>query len=410
MSFSVIIGNRVAAWAGYILTPISWLAAGLLLLFTARRWLFILGALLPRKPADWGSALPPVLLLAPFRNELASLPELFLALDCLDYPAGRLTVVLIDDGSSDGSGTLAQAWLKDRSNWRVLSLARNVGKAAALNEALATFSQGDIVAVYDADERPLPDTLRRLVAPFAEANVAGVSGRRAVSNALASPAASYTTLEGLAHQFVTLRAKDRLKLAPALLGANCAYRRSALARAGGFQPGALLEDSDLTLKLARAGWQIRFEPGAISYHAVPQTVSGYWRQHARWARGFNEVARTHLWAILGDKKLPLMLRLELAAFSLGYLDRLALLAGVMLLLYPRSGRRLLLARAISLSLITPLWQVVAALKISRASPRLWARLVWLPLFFGLDIAMAAAGFWGALRQAPQRWEERRARK
>jgi cellulose synthase/poly-beta-1,6-N-acetylglucosamine synthase-like glycosyltransferase len=349
-----------------------------------------------------------MLLLAPVRNEAQALPEFLTALAGLHYPADKLTVVLVNDGSTDGSQALIQNWIEGRANWRFLLLPENVGKAQALNLALERFPQGEIVAIYDADERPRSDALLALVGPFADPQVAGVSGRRAVSNALASPAASYTTFEGLVHQLVTLRAKDKLNLAPAILGANCAYRRVALAQAGNFKSGALLEDSDLTLKLARAGWKIRFEPKAVSYHAVPESVSGYWRQHTRWARGFNEVARMQAQVTLFDQRLPLFLRLELLAFALGYLDRLALLVGAGLSLVSRRARPIL-GWAVGVSLLTPLVQIMTALTVNREPLALWLRIVWLPIFFMFDIAMAVAGLWATLRQAPQIWEERRAR-
>jgi len=395
------------------LTLASWLVAGVLLIFTARRWLFVFWALIPvrpkSKPVDPKPATPPVLLLTPLRNEAQTLPDLLLTLAALDYPAEKLTIVLINDGSTDRSELLIQNWIRGRANWHILSLTQNVGKAQALNLALDAFPQGEIVAIYDADERPLPAALPTLVLPFADKKIGGVSGRRAVGNPLASPAASYTTFEGLVHQFVTMRAKDRLNLAPAILGANCAYRRSALAEVGNFKPGALLEDSDLTLKLARAGWKIRFEPEAISYHRVPQTVSGYWRQHTRWARGFNEVAKNQARSTLLDQHLPLPLRLELLAFSLGYLDRLALLVGGGLALCHRKSRSLLAGMVVA-SLLTPLFQIMAALTVAREPLAMWLRIVWLPFFFLLDVAMAATGLWETLRQSPQIWEERRVRK
>jgi cellulose synthase/poly-beta-1,6-N-acetylglucosamine synthase-like glycosyltransferase len=383
--------------------------AGVLLIFTVRRWLFVFLALIPDKSSPQKLATPPVLLLTPLRNEAEALPELLQNLAALIYPAEKLTLVFINDGSTDGSERLIQDWIRGRDNGHLLSLERNVGKAEALNSALTAFPQGEIVAVYDADERPEPMALQHLVSPFSDKNMGGVSGRRAVSNPLAGPAASYTTFEGLVHQLVTMRAKTRLKLAPALLGANCAYRRTALTEVGNFEPGALLEDSDLTLKLIRAGWDIRFEPKAVSYHQAPQTISGYWRQHTRWARGFNEVAKSQAGSTLFDQRLSWPLRLELLIFVGGYLDRLALLAGAGLALLHRRARVFLLG-IITASLLTPLIQIIAALAIGREPPALWLRIVWLPFFFMLDIAMAVTGITATLKQSPQIWEERRARK
>jgi cellulose synthase/poly-beta-1,6-N-acetylglucosamine synthase-like glycosyltransferase len=394
-----------------LLTLASWGVAGVLLIFTVRRWLFIFAALLPDRARPFGhEADPPhVLLLTPFRNEAGTLPELLPALAGLEFPTQKLTIVLIDDGSTDGSKNVVQNWLRGRDNWHLLTLSDNVGKAQALNSALAAFPQGEIVAIYDADERPQPTTLSNLVFSFADKKIGGVSGRRAVSNPLASPAASYTTFEGLVHQWVTMRAKDRLDLAPALLGANCAYRRIALTEVGNFQPGALLEDSDLTLKLVHAGWDIRFESQAVSYHSAPQTVTGYWRQHTRWARGFNEVTKQQARSTLSERQLSWPLRLELLIFSLGYLDRLALLAAAGLVLMHRRHRSFL-SRVIVASLLTPLLQIMTALVIGREPWAMWLRVVWLPFFFILDVAMAATGLWETLKQSPQIWEERRVRK
>jgi 1,2-diacylglycerol 3-beta-glucosyltransferase len=394
-----------------ILTLASWIVAGVLLIFTARRWLFVFLALVPDKvpPARRESFAPSILLLTPFRNEVETLPAMLSGLAALEYPAEKLTIVLINDGSTDGSDRCIQSWIGGRDNWHLLSLAQNVGKAQALNAALAAFPQSEIVAIFDADELPQSTALQNLISPFADKKIGGVSGRRAINNALASPAASYTTFENLVHQLVTLRAKNMLNLAPAILGSNCAYRRVALAQVGNFTPGALLEDSDLTLKLARAGWDIRFEPSAVSYHRVPQTISGYWRQHTRWARGFNEVAKNQGRSLLFDPQLSWLLRLELLTFSLGYLDRLALLAGALLALVHRQQRGLL-SKIITASLLTPLLQLIAALIIAGEGPSMWLRIVWLPFFFILDMAMAVVGMGATLMQSAQIWEERRVRK
>jgi len=389
----------------------SWLVAAILLLFSIRRWLFTLVALLPEtsapKKVNGRPTLPRVLLLVPVRNEIEILPTLLSALPKLDYPDGLLTVIFIDDGSTDSSVDLLRNRVAGKKNWHLLSIEQSVGKAAALNRALDTFSTGEIVAIYDADERPQADALKRLIYAFEAGAVGGVSGRRVVANPLDSPAASYTAFEGLVHQLVTMRAKDKLNLAPALLGSNCAYRREALAQVGNFKPGALLEDSDLTLKLARSGWQLRFEPQAVSYHDVPRTISGYWRQHTRWARGFNDVAKTQLNAVLFADRLPLPLRLELVFFTWGYLDRLALLVTGALLCLGRITRPL--TWVVPLSLLTPLLQIMAALKIDQAPLAMWRCLIWVPVFFAIDIAMAATGFWHTLKKSPAIWEERRVR-
>lgn len=393
-----------------LLSGAFWLPAIFLLLFTLRRCFFTLVSLFPGWPgnAPLSSARPQadVLLLVPFRDEAGALPLLIEALRRLDYPASRLLVVLVDDGSRDGGAALCTQVLAEQANWRLLRLPRSLGKAAALNAALERFPQGDFVAIYDADERPSPGALRRLVAACQPSRVAAVSGRRALTNPLQSPTASYVAFENLVHQLITQRAKDRLRLAPAILGSNCLYRRRALEQVGGFRAGALLEDSDLTLRLARAGWQLRFVPHAVSHHAAPHTLAGYWRQHVRWAGGFQDVAQRQTISIIGNRALSWPLRLELTFFALGYADRLALLAVVALLLVEQfAGKRSgLLRRTLALSLITPLLQVAAALTRARAARLLWLRLPLLPLYFFLDVAMALSGIARAFVGRLPRWQ------
>ncbi len=367
----------------------------MLLVVTVRRWLFTIVALFSRQqPESWLPSAPPtVLLLVPFRDEAHALPALLDALLRLDYSPPHLLVVLVDDGSGDGSADICASVVKEKSNWRLLQLPRNVGKAAALNVALERYSHGEFIVVFDADERPSPDALQRLVAAAQPPEVAAVSGRRAQSNPLASPTASYAAFENLVHQLITQQAKDRLHLAPAILGSNCLYRRRALQQVGRFRAGALLEDSDLTLRLAQASWELRFAPDAVSYHAAPDTLAGYWRQHQRWAGGFQDVAQRQMLSALRHRRLLWHLRLELALFSLGYADRLALTAVASVVLVGKfAGKRMsTLRRLLALAVGTPFLQVAAALFRVRAPRALWLRLSLLPIYFLLDVAMAFTG-------------------
>lgn len=372
--------------------------ASLLVAFNLRRLVFALAAIAPDQRRSFAplADLPSVLVLVPCRNEAMMLPGLIASLAALDYPADRLRVALIDDGSTDETFASMKRAAAERIGWQAIRLEMTRGKAQALNDALAQIDFGEIVVVYDADHRPEPDSLRHLIAAFAESTVAGASGRTIPRNALDSLPAYYASVESLVHQMITLRAKDRLGLAPALLGSNCAYRRSALEAVGGFRPGALLEDSELTLALAQAGYRLRFAPGAIAWHQVPESIAGYVRQHVRWGRGFNDAARERTGHVLRDRRLPLWLRIELAMFSLGYLDRLALLAAIGLKLFERVSRRPVapgyLACAMQIALAMPPLQIAAAFAAEHAPLDMWLRLPAMPLLFGLDM-------WAATRAA-----------
>lgn len=405
---------------------ISLLVALPLLIFSLRRLLFTITALATPTATRTTATLsappalrpaPDLLVLIPCRNDGASLPPLVQALLHNGYPPDHLRILLIDDGSTDDSSAIIDRLSTTAASSpaiAALHLHTNHGKAAALNAGLAAEPWGDVITIYDADHRPAPGGLAPLAEPFADPRVGAVSGRTEPGNALASPSAYYAAIERLVHQHLTLVAKDRLHLAPAILGSHCAYRRPLLHALGGFTPGAFLEDTDLTVRIATAGYHTRYVESTPAYDEVPATLRGYWRQHLRWSRGFQDVAIARRRNLLpgrpGDAAPshpspgPL-LRLELLLFSLGYLDRLALLAAAALLL----GDALF-----GLHFDFPLWffllvlalpylQVLAALWRVRRPLTWWVRLPYLFLLFPIDLLVVARSALDTLLDRPRRW-------
>jgi cellulose synthase/poly-beta-1,6-N-acetylglucosamine synthase-like glycosyltransferase len=398
----------------FLLALFAYATAAVLLAFSLRRAVFLITACLPQSPNHPITQALNVLILIPCRNEAQSLPGLFDALDRLDYPREQMRVVIVDDGSTDDTTAAARALTASRPWAQLISLSKNVGKAQALNEALDSPSpgwergpggEGEILVVFDADHHPAPSSLRALVAPLVDARVAAVSGQMRVANGNASPAAFYAMVESHVHQLVTMRAKDRLDLAPAILGSNCAYRLSALRAVGGFRRGALLEDSDLTLAFALAGWRTRFASDSISEHHAPTTVRGYIQQHLRWNRGFHQVAGGRLASLWTNPKVKLKLKLELTFFALGYADRLALITGALItlvdLLRPGAFHFPLVVWPIFFGL--PALEMPAALAIAREPPRTFLQLVCVPFFFALDIAIALWSNVETLARRPFAW-------
>jgi cellulose synthase/poly-beta-1,6-N-acetylglucosamine synthase-like glycosyltransferase len=226
-----------------------------------------------------------------------------------------------------------------------------------------------------------------------------------VINGDASPAAAYAAIESLVNQFVTMQGKDRLDLAPALLGSNCAYRRAALDEVGGFTQGALLEDSDLSLALPLAGWRTRFVPEALSEHQAPTSLRGYVQQHLRWSRGFQQVAGGRLGALWRNPRLSLGLKLELTFFALGYADRLALAAGAAFtavdLWRPGTFRLPWVVWAAYFGV--PALEMLAALRLAREPRAAYQRLAVVPFFFVFDLGMALWSAAAGLLRRPARW-------
>jgi len=387
----------------------------ILLVFTIRRVLFTL-AILPTDDQDREhptpdlGCLPEVLILVPCRDEGNMMPGLCQALSQLDYPGESLQVVLIDDASVDGTSVVMEQQAAARQGWHVLRFSSNVGKARALNIALDRFAFGEIVYIFDADHRPDSQALRRGVPYFLAPRVAAVTGFTRVVNPLVSPSAFYATVESYTNQLVTMRAKDRLGLAPALLGSNCAYRRELLRLSGGFRNGAFSEDSELTVTFYREGYRIRFAQDVVSTQQVPQSMDGYLKQHIRWGRGLHDVAKVHARKILTDRKLSLPLRVELLLFTAGYIDRLALLSALLLLVFSYlmgSANVLPLLGVILFSLVTPLGQIVALFLKERMNVAMWIRLPFIPVFFALDIFAAIRSMVDTILNQPRYWTKTR---
>jgi cellulose synthase/poly-beta-1,6-N-acetylglucosamine synthase-like glycosyltransferase len=144
------------------------------------------------------------------------------------------------------------------------------------------------------------------------------------------------------------------------------------------------------------------EARGVAYHQVPQTITGYLHQHARWGRGFNDIARTHAWAVARQKNVNPFLRAELVLFALGYLDRLALLgAGIFSMLSLLFPRVMKFPRGVLyFALAIPFAQIITLFFEQRVGAAMWRRLPFVPLFFALDIfAALRAAFDSLLRRA-----------
>jgi 1,2-diacylglycerol 3-beta-glucosyltransferase len=379
-------------------------------LFTVRRLSFTFTALFAgskNMPPEGQSDLPKVLILVPCRNEAMMIPGLCQAIGQLDYPVEKLQVVLIDDGSTDETAELMQQQARARSRWHVLILPGNTGKASVLNTALTRFPFGEVIYIFDADHRPAPDAIRRAVSYFGDERVAAVTGFTNVLNPIASSSAYYATVESYVNQLITTRAKDRLDLAPPLLGSNCGYRRQTLLECGGFRNGAFSEDSDLTIAFRKAGYRVRFAEDALSYQQVPQTIEGYLKQHIRWGRGINDVAKVHGLEILKNRNLALPLRLEMLLFTAGYLDRIALAGAVFLtaLSSVSKDRFHFPSKIILFSLLTPLVQIITLFIKEHMPVAMWLRLPLVPLFFLLDIFASARAMLDTLLDRSRVWTQ-----
>lgn len=206
-----------------------------------------------------------------------------------------LEVILVDDGSSDGTGDLARARFGDDERVVVLSKP-NGGKATALNAGIDV-ARGDLLFHIDADTVLDPAAIGKLARHFGDPKVAAVAGNVQVGNVV-NLLTRWQDLEYVTSQNIDRRAYARLNCITVVPGAIGMWRRSAVLHVGGYQTDTLAEDMDLTWRLRRAGYRLENEPAAFAYTEAPERYGPFLRQRFRWAYGTLQCLVKH-WSALG---------------------------------------------------------------------------------------------------------------
>jgi cellulose synthase/poly-beta-1,6-N-acetylglucosamine synthase-like glycosyltransferase/peptidoglycan/xylan/chitin deacetylase (PgdA/CDA1 family) len=282
------VARTVTGVLGVLLIPIALLAVGraILLFALARRH-----AGDYRKRALDPTFVPGVSIVVPAYNEAAVIEAAVRSLAESDYP--DLEVIVVDDGSTDGTGTLVDGL--GLPGVRLISQV-NSGKSAALNTGTAG-SDKEIIVTVDADTVFEPRTLRRLVRSFSDPKVGAVAGNTKVGNR-SGILGRWQHIDYVMSFNLDRRLYDVLECMPTVPGAIGAFRRDALDSVGGFSSATLAEDTDITIALCRAGWRIVYAEDARAFTEVPSTWSALWRQRYRWSYGTMQAVWKHRGALL----------------------------------------------------------------------------------------------------------------
>lgn len=224
---------------------------------------------------------PPVTVIVAAYNEAKVIAKTLRSLLNTSY-RGELEVLVVDDGSTDGTGAVVEAAALADGRVRLLSQA-NQGKAAALRAGIRAANH-EILVMLDADTQFEYHTLANLVQPLQDEKVGAVSGHAKVGNP-GTFMARCQALEYTCGFNLDRRAYDRLNCITVVPGAVSAMRRSAVMRVGGVSADTLAEDTDLTLSLHRAGYRIAYTAAAVAWTEAPETVRAFTRQRFRWAFG-----------------------------------------------------------------------------------------------------------------------------
>ncbi len=237
-----------------------------------------------------------------------------------DYPL--LEVLVLDDGSSDGTEAAARAAAAGDRRCRVLRDPVNRGKAEQLNAGFRE-ARHPLVAVIDADTHLHPDALRLAAARMARSSmVAAVAGSPHVTNRgrllLAMQVLEVAAIIGLIRR--TQSVTGRVGVVAGVLGL---FHKDRVLAVGGYDPRMATEDIELTWRLLLAGWETVYEPRALVGMQVPPTLRALWAQRKRWARGQGEVIHVHFGEVLHWRNRRMWMLLMESIISLVWIITLA---------------------------------------------------------------------------------------
>jgi cellulose synthase/poly-beta-1,6-N-acetylglucosamine synthase-like glycosyltransferase len=242
------------------------------------------------KPVDKRPVLKSVSVLLPVHNGEAWLRQKLESILALDYPRELLQVLVISDGSDDGTEEIARQFAL--LGVELVSVPRG-GKALALNEGMRR-ARGEILFFTDVRQALDPASLRSLVACFADSTVGVASGELVIRRGGTSEEANV----GLYWEYEKWIRKQQSRVDSMLGATGCIYAMRA-GLAGPLPEGTILDDVYLPLRAFFRGYRIVFEAGARAYD-YPTSLDSEFRRKVRTQAGVYQVIGAYP-ALLGWK-------------------------------------------------------------------------------------------------------------
>jgi len=244
-----------------------------------------------------GATEPSIAVIVPCYNEEATVVGTCESLLALKYPSDKLEIVLVNDGSTDGTAA-AIARFADHPQVHIITKA-NGGKHTALNAGIATTS-AEFIGCLDADSFVESDALKEIIPCFDDPMVAAVTGAMSVHK----PGNMLQHMQNAEYIFgITYRHSiasiNGLYVTP---GPFSFYRRSTIKELGGFRYGHQTEDMEMALRIQQAGYGIENAPRARVYTKAPHSLWMLIKQRTRWTTGFMRNVLGEYRGLIGARK------------------------------------------------------------------------------------------------------------
>jgi biofilm PGA synthesis N-glycosyltransferase PgaC len=233
---------------------------------------------------------PPVSILVPCHNEGENIRDTLEFLLRQRYP--NFEIVAIDDGSADKTLEILLAMAARHPQIRVVRLDANQGKAMALRTG-ALLTKNEFLVCIDGDALLGPEAVAWMMRQFQNnPKLGAVTGNpriRTRSTLLGKiQVGEFSAIVGLIK-----RAQQVYGRIFTVSGVIAGFRKSALHSVGYWSIDMVTEDIDISWKLQLNGWDIQFEPNALCWVLMPESLPGLWKQRLRWSQGGAEVLLRH---------------------------------------------------------------------------------------------------------------------
>lgn len=222
---------------------------------------------------------PLVSVVMPAYNEERYIVQSIRSILDMDYPADRLDIIIVDDGSADNTYRVAKAF--EGKNLRVLTK-ENGGKGAALNFGIR-HAKGEFVATMDADSYLTKDALNELLPHFADPEVMAVTPAVRIR-----PTDSWLKEFQRVEYLMILFSRKLLSFidsVPVTPGPFSIFRTKIFAEIGGFDEKNLVEDQEIALRIQAANHKIASSLTATVFTEPPDNMGDLIKQRVRWQRG-----------------------------------------------------------------------------------------------------------------------------
>lgn len=229
---------------------------------------------------------PSVAILIPAHNEGLILEDTLNAMMKLRYP-GHLDVFLLDDQSIDQTAAVARSFAENFSRIHYIKVppGEPKGKSRVLNYGLS-ISQSDYFLVYDADNQPDSDAVTKLVEIAEQTeNAAGAVGVVRTLNQNKTWLTRMISIEFQVFQLTMQSSRWKLFNLGSLPGTNMLLRRSVIEELEGYDPYALAEDAELTIRITQKGYVLPIVPYAQTWEQEPENLQTFLKQRTRWLIG-----------------------------------------------------------------------------------------------------------------------------